>query len=582
MALETTSWELWWIYNRHAWLDLKARVDARAPATLGDGLDSAEARLAAGIDAALAALGRESQRDLVSSLLVALARAADDGSAARARECAARIAPFVANPDQEIGETAAAALGILRVPAAVGDLASLLHDDARGRELARGRVSTRTRAFAAYGLALAAARSERAELASFAAHHLARALAESRRSPSADLQAACVIALGVVPVRDVGPEETLKSAAGTEVSRSRAAQAAALLGVLEDAERPAVVRAHAPDALARVAQGASEALRSEIARELVRVLEREGREDSGVVRGAVLGLGRLADCDADAADQRMRAALVRALASGDALARLLAQTSLALVAGRRGRADDPTAVQTQVGELLLERLVRGKSRERAWAAIALGVLERGRAATGTSPSPAARAALRRALSEANATDQIGALAIGIGLAGDRGAAQGLLKRLADVQDPVARGYLAGGLGLLGADEAVEPLRALLAKSRFQPELLRESAIALALIGDPGVEGLLLEELKSARSLSSQAGLARAIGFAGTLETATPLASMLADTSLTSGARAFSAVALGMVLDRERLPWNAFLSIGVNYASAPASLSDGSAGILDIL
>ena len=93
---------------------------------------------------------------------------------------------------------------------------------------------------------------------------------------------------------------------------------------------------------------------------------------------------------------------------------------------------------------------------------------------------------------------------------------------------------------------------------------------------------LLEELRSAKSLASQAGVARALGVAGSLSTLDPLAKMLRDTSLTSGARAFAAVALGMVCDRERLPWNAFLSAGVNYPSATATLSDGQAGILDIL
>ena len=82
--------------------------------------------------------------------------------------------------------------------------------------------------------------------------------------------------------------------------------------------------------------------------------------------------------------------------------------------------------------------------------------------------------------------------------------------------------------------------------------------------------------------TARAAFDRALGFAGTLATVEPLARMLGDTSLTAGARAFSAVALGMVCDRERTPWNACLAIGVNYPSAPPTLSDGSAGILDIL
>jgi len=585
IALEATSWEFWWVHNRHAYLDLKQRVDSRAPSTQG-AIVSADERMARGLDALSVALGREKQRDLVSSLLIALARSADDGAAARASEMVRAVQPFVANPDQEIGETAAASLGILRNIGGLTGLAHLLHDDDEGRKLAGGRVSTRTRAFAAYGMAVAAARSDRREVPEFVAHHIARALEDSRRTASSDLQAACVIALGIVPM---GAEEGASSirtrgrAAATAFEpRSRAAQAALLVRVLADDDRPEIARAHAPDALARLGEGAPTELRAEIARELGLILDRQEREDDGVVRGAVIGLGRLADCDSDAADVAMRAMLKRALDARDSHARLFALVALGQVAGRPGSSDDPSAVQSEVQSILMDRLVRGKSRERSWAAISLGILEHGRAATGQKASVPVRSALRRALHDAGAVDQAAAIAIGIGLTGDKGATKDLLKKLDDVSDPVARGHMAMALGLVGAEEASVPLRAILAKARFQPELLRETAIALALIGDADIETTLVAELANARSLSSQAGLARAIGFAGSLTSAEPLAEMLADSSLTSGARAFSAVALGMVLDRERTPWNAFLSIGVNYPSAPASLTDGKAGILDIL
>ncbi|MCY2961177.1 MAG: hypothetical protein NTY35_13535 [Planctomycetota bacterium] len=591
LGLEPTSWELWWRYNRDAYLDLKAKVEAIGPSTLGDVTATADERVAFGIDALSAALPRERQRDLVSSLLVALARSCDDAAHARGPAITQLLAPFVADPDQEIGETAALALGILRHHAAIPDLASLLHDDEAGRKLARGRVSTRTRAFAAYALGIAAARSEREDLQAFVAHHLQRTLETSTGTASADLAAACVIALGLVPMpveegADNGHAASIRPRSGASLDdfppRSRSAQAAVLARFLNDGDRPVLARAHVPDALARLGIGAGTDLRGDIARELAAVLERQSREDAGVVRGAVLALGRLADSDSDAADVRMRATLKRALDAGDAQARLFALVSLAQVAGRRGDAEDASAVQSEVQSLLLERLVRGKARERSWSALALGILERGRAAQMREGSSAVRAALRRALADASAADQIGALAIGIGLCGDRSATKDLLAKLDDVRDPAGRGHIATALGLLGAPEAVKPLRAILQKSRFQPELLRETAIALALLGDVDLESALIGELRDARSLASQAAIARALGFAGKLATVDPLAKMLGDSSLTAGARAFSAVALGMICDRERLPWNAFLSIGVNYPSAPATLSDGSAGVLDIL
>lgn len=589
-GLEPLSWELWWRYNRDDFLDLKSKVEAIGPVTHGDAGAEADQRVASGIDAAVAALPRERQRDLVSGLLVAIARSCDDAALARGPEITRLIGPYVGDPDQEIGETAAAALGILRHHAAIPELAALLHDDETGRKFANGRVSARTRAFAAYGLGISAARSEREDLRAFVAHHLQRVLEDSRGDASADLAAACVIALGLVPMpaeteagENSGPIHPRAGSKPDELPpRSRASQAAALVRYLGDDTRPVLARAHVPDALARLAEGAGTELRADIARELASVLERQSREDAGVVRGAVLALGRMGDADGDAADARVRATLKRALDAGDAQARLFALVSLAQVATRRGSAEDPGAVQSEVQSLLLERLTRGKARERSWSALALGILERGRAAMHREPSPSVRAALRRALIDASAPDQVGALSIGLGLCADRASVPELLKKLDDIRDPVGRGYVATALGLTGAQEALAPLRAILGKSRFQPDLLREIAIGLALLGDVDLESALLQELRGAKSLASQASVARALGFAGTLATVDPLVKMLGDSSLTAGARAFSAVALGMVCDRESTPWNAFLSIGVNYPSAPPTLSDGSAGILDIL
>ncbi len=606
LGLEPTSWQLWWRYNRDSFLDLKTRVESMHPSTGGDSRARSEDRLEHGIAVAREALTTAKQRDLVSSLLVALARSCDDSARERGTEVARVIAPFAADPDQEIGETAAAALGILRHTAAIPDLVALLHDDEAGRKLAGGRVSTRTRAFAAYGLGIAAARSEREDVHAFIAHHLQRELESSRGAASVDVPAACVIALGLVPLPSDEDAVSIRPRTSRALAaippRSRAAQAAALVRFLADKNRPDGARAHVPDALARLGENADPDLRDEIARELTAILDRKSREDDGVLRGAVLAIGRLADCDADGADVRMRIALRRAVDASDMQARLFALISMAQVAVRPGTSEDPSAVQSDVQSLLLERLARGRNRERSWAALALGILEHGRAVQARSQQggavqgrafqgrvfqgreipPAVRAGLRRALLDAGAPDQVGAIAIAIGLCGDRSSTKELLAKLDDVRDPVGRGHIATALGLLGAPEAVKPLRAILAKSRFQPDLMRETAIALALLGDTDLETTLLEELRSAKSLASQAGVARALGFAGTLSTLDPLAKMVRDTSLTSGARAFAAVALGMVCDRERLPWNAFLAAGVNYPSAPATLSDGQAGILDIL
>lgn len=58
--------------------------------------------------------------------------------------------------------------------------------------------------------------------------------------------------------------------------------------------------------------------------------------------------------------------------------------------------------------------------------------------------------------------------------------------------------------------------------------------------------------------------------------------MLFNESLGELSRAFAAVALGGVADKEDLPWNSKLSCNINYRAAVETLTDKSAGILDIL
>ncbi len=591
VAPDPTSWETWWFYNRHAYFDLKGRADSNWVRTRDDGAPSVDP-VDRGIAAMLKALEQERQRDLLSSLIIALARACDGEARVHAPAIAAKLLPFLADPDQEVAETAAVALGILMDEGSIPTLAAVLHDEPAGRKVTGGsRVSLRTRAFAAYALGLCAARSEREDLRVFATHHLQRELIGAGDAAAADLPAACVIALGLVPLAESADEAAREILvrgpnglrAGADLRPgTREAAIAQLAELLRDRKQHAFVRAHAPDAMARLAADGSPALRDTVTRELIESVTRDARGEMETARGAVQALGRLGDADDEAADVRVRAALQRALQSPDLQTRLYAMISAAQVATRRGLAEDPAAVEVEAQKALLERLTRGRSRERAWAALALGVLEHGRAARGAEGSTAVRGALRRELSDASSSEEIAVLSLGLGLAGDRGAAPLLLFKLEKTGDPRARGHIATALGMLGVEEARLPLRAILAGARFQSDLLRETAIALVLLGDAEVAPALIESLRAARSLASQAACARALGFAGNLAAVDPLVRMLEDRTLTAGARAFVAVALGMVCDRERVPWNARISIGVNYRAAPPSLADGTAGILDIL
>ena len=58
--------------------------------------------------------------------------------------------------------------------------------------------------------------------------------------------------------------------------------------------------------------------------------------------------------------------------------------------------------------------------------------------------------------------------------------------------------------------------------------------------------------------------------------------MLFDTNLTPLSRAFAAVALGGVADKEKLPWNSKIAQNMNYRGAVETLTGSGTGVLDIL
>jgi hypothetical protein len=76
-------------------------------------------------------------------------------------------------------------------------------------------------------------------------------------------------------------------------------------------------------------------------------------------------------------------------------------------------------------------------------------------------------------------------------------------------------------------------------------------------------------------------VARALGFIGDRRSLPRLVELLADHDL-QPLSPFTAVALGLIWDKEEMPWNATISSSLNYRANVETLSDGMAGVLDIL
>lgn len=599
-------WQAWWGFNRDEFLQLKSHLhtaDVLAGSdeaflgqqafALGELRPAPDDVFGAVAPALVQLLEGESSNELVSGALVALAKV---GDAPGKHEVALRIAPFLADASQEVAETAAVALGILGTPREVELLREILEGDLaalRAREIAlKAAPSERVRAFAAYGLGLIGQRDE-GPVRERIVGVLGKWMREQRAAAAQDdIPVACVVALGLVPLpSDPFALPLQRVGALPERMCSFEEQVRWMLAVLEERGESPRVRAHVPVALARLlhtSQGRRCGLRRLALERFTARLEADFEESVDVRTGCVIALGQLLSAGPE--DTAARAALLRVKSVfPDPVLACFALISLGRASCRPGFDEAPFAALEDgpagTRMYLCEQLRGPSSVQRCYAALALGLLERGADEVGQERSERSLAALRAALKATSSPDETGACAIALGLARDRGANELLRQRLVSTSDERALGFVAVALGLVGDRSSAPRLRELVATSRFQPELLRQAALGLGLLGDKQVVPLLLEMLARAPSLSSQAAIASALGLIGDARALNGLIAITHEHGQrTDLARAHAAVALGMCADKAQLPWNAGFASDTNFRAVTSTLHapDSGTGILDIL
>ncbi len=596
---DLTAWSFWWEFNKEPYLDLKAAIHDAGASTGSDSFflgdqSNAKDRMRPSeeqvreqvVPALLKALATETNNDIVTGCMIALAKIGDEMSESGESRFEQVIQPFLKDQNQEIAETAAVALGILANDSSVTTLTALMKDGAEGRALAGGKeVALRTRAFAAYGLSLIGARTAQESTRSAIVSNLVSML-ESDNSSTRDVKVACVIALGLVPLEQVRPAVAPEAGKAPAPETCREGQLEYLLSYFADAkEHHALVRAHVPAALGRLLHGLPPedhaAYKARIAERLLAGLDKRSKEPVEVVQSCALALGQVGDNDADALDQSIRAALIAAAdeASGQQ-ARNFSLIALAQVGGRIG--DGAAPAQDEVSKHLVATLEDGTNALQPWAGLAIGVYGRALLDQGLPAPKGAGAALRAKLAQAKTDLAIPPYAIGAGLLKDADATDDLLEKLGKGTD-TTRGYVAVALGLIGAHKAVEPVQFIVKESKYRPELLKQAAIGLGLLGDKKVVPDLVEMLSHTDTISTQAALASALGSIGDRRSIDPLVAMLENQGLSAGARGFAAVALGIVADKEARPWNSKISVGLNYRASTSTLTDQTnTGILNIL
>jgi HEAT repeat protein len=598
---DLTTWDFWWGFNKDQYLNLKAAIyngviTGSDDFFMGQGTKgqaknqlkpSEEAIRQKIVPALKEALEKERSNDIVTGCLIGLAKIGDVKSESGASEFEPLLSKFLSDGNQEIAETAAVALGILANDASIKTLSDLALDTPAGRKLVGNKeINFRSRAFATYGLGLIGYRTASNQVRQDIAAILIDIL-NKPESSTRDVKVAALVSLGLVPI-DVDKSESPDSK--QSFSSSRQTEIKFIEKFFKEENNNYLIRAHAPAALARLLNAppykdAPPDLKEGVAKMLLGALGKQTKERDEVRQGCVLALGQIGDTDKDKTDVEIRETLKRMAEEGDQQSRNFSMISLGQIGGRAGAGEDSDKGVKECRDDLLTFMTKGKNAIKPWAGLGIGVMERSildNSQGGLTPSSTAKDTLRTTLKEASSPSHMGAYSIACGIAKDTEAKDLLREKLKNAPGDEVKGNVAVALGLIDAREAIKDIEEIVKDSKYKPDLLKQAAIGLGLLGDKDLVPEMVKMLAEAKGYSSQAAIASALGFIGDSRSIDPLVEMLKRKDITDSARGFAAVALGIVADKETLPWNSKISTNINYRANTTTLTGEATGILDIL
>jgi HEAT repeat protein len=333
-----------------------------------------------------------------------------------------------------------------------------------------------------------------------------------------------------------------------------------------------------------------EDVRTQVIEKMLEGVDKNSKYNSQVQQSCVLALGQLADSRGGVNVHTEAARVLERISKqGEPQSKRFALISMAQMAARRAPASQDNSLdragnRATIRSAILSRLSKAKGGQAAWAGLAIGV--HARALVDSKQAPIgidALEALRAEAEQSKSPDLAGAYMLALGLCNDQDRAGMILKKMEYFSQDETRGHCAVALGLMNYTEAIQPIQDILEGSEFRPDLLKQAAVALGLLGDKNMVERLVKMLAEAKSLSSQAAIASALGTIGDKNSIDGLVALLQDSGKTQTARGFAAAALGIVCDKELLPWNSKIGTDINYRASTETLTDSAkTGILDLL
>ncbi|HHI81300.1 MAG TPA: hypothetical protein ENK02_15150 [Planctomycetes bacterium] len=572
---DLSQWQFWWELNKDRFLHLKRAIRSSGVTSgtddyvLGrnsqdqakDTLGPTERDRKYVTEALKRTLNDpDSNRDIVSSCIISLAKIGLDQS------ILVEIKKHLSSRDQEISETATIAIGIANLVEGVKYLLALAKDTPEGRELLkRNRTPFRTRSFACYGLGLIAYATKDHDLKSKIFEAM-KALIQDENLNNRDIKVAAFQAIRL-----------LRPAMGSRMGKELTQSAVAFLsGYIARKKVNKQVQSHAYTALATlVGRGDRYDTQGKL-REMVTKAVGDRNRKHWIHQSAVLALGQMGTPE----DITLCKTLQKYMIKGkDQQAKNFCAISLGQIGGAANR------------DFLLSKFRQRRTRTllKPWIALGLGIMENQRhLRLSNSPAPAsslAREAVLNAFKKEKNRLFASAFAVSLGLMRATEAVDDIVDRMHKYQNTQEScGYMALALGLLNAGEMKSDINEMVDRSFHFEILLTQASIALGLIGDKEIGRKLIAKMKDEKNgLAVQASLAQALGFIGDKRSVRPLVEIMENSnSYKDIPRAFAAVALGLICDKEEYPWNSKISMNINYRANTETLTGSSTGVLDIL
>lgn len=592
---DPSAWQTWWRFHRDHFVELKQILAGLETRTVGDGTAPTRAQRATSVSEVqvardvIPALQRTLERggkfEVIRAALIALARIEHaipehDGA----------TLPFYAKfflgaKDQESAEASIVALGVRGDPANAPFLIDLLLDTEAGRAARGGvdKVDYRIRSLAAYSLGLIGHKNADPALR----REIARALIlniESSTTAPFDTQLAALTALGMVPMEPCDEPPGAKSDRPASEHFCRGRQVALLQDFIADPQRHGRLRAQAAVPLARLTSDSAPEHRAVVMETFLQALDSRSKAGAEIQQGCILALGELADADDDELDREVVDTLVREAIRGERLTRALSLVSLARIAGRPGSGESSGKTLAKVQSLLLKQLSLERSGLSGWSAMALGVLGRTLAEHKQVVPADVAAGLRTHLALSRDADEVASSSLALAMLRDAPSGDILLTKLARADGAAERACLTLALGLVGAKNAREPLRARIASAQKDTDEFRTAAVALRLLGERSAVASLIEATATIEDPEARAGAWSAVGVAGDSGAATAMVAALDDPSQPDEVRGAVAAALGELCDTRARAWTDSISSFLHHdlvSSTLLSYAGDGTGLLEM-